>query len=260
MAGASPFRLRESHALVTGGGTGIGAAIAAALGAAGARVSLLGRTRPPLAETARRASLSGTVAIADVAEAAAVDAAISGLVATHGPVTVLINNAGAAESAPLSRTDPALWARMIAVNLTGVFNVTRAVLAHVPEGEPGRVVNIASTAGLKGYAYVTAYSAAKHGVIGFTRALAAELAPSAITVNAVCPGFTETPLLERSVANVMQKTGADRETARARLARLNPQGRFVQPAEVAAAVLWLCSGEAAAITGQAIVVAGGEVT
>lgn len=255
----SPFQIDGSHALVTGGGTGIGAATALALSAAGATVSLLGRTRATLARTAGDLAAAGEIALADVTDAAAVESAIEAMTARHGPVTLLVNNAGDAESAPFSRTDPTLWARMIAVNLTGTYHVTRAMLARFPADRPGRIVNVASTAGLKGYAYVTAYSAAKHGVIGLTRALAVELARSGITVNAVCPGFTESPLFERSIDNIVRKTGSTADAARAQLAALNPQDRIIRPEEVAATVLWLCSAAAGAITGQAIVVAGGEL-
>jgi NAD(P)-dependent dehydrogenase (short-subunit alcohol dehydrogenase family) len=175
------------------------------------------------------------------------------------PVHVLVNNAGQAESAPVSRTSDALWERMLAVNLSGTFYCTRAVLDGMRQAGWGRVVNIASTAGQRGYAYVAAYAAAKHGVVGFTRSLALEVAAAGITVNAVCPGFTDTDMLARSVANIVEKTGRSEEEARAQLAALNPQRRFVTPDDVAASVAWLCTDGAAAVTGQSISVSGGEV-
>ncbi|HEY5789496.1 MAG TPA: SDR family oxidoreductase, partial [Gammaproteobacteria bacterium] len=179
--------------------------------------------------------------------------------AAAGPVEVLVNHAGAARSAPLQRTDLALWQQMLAVNLTGVFLCCRAVLPAMRERGWGRIVNVASTAGLRGYAYVGAYCAAKHGVIGLTRALALETAREGITVNAVCPGYADTEMTRATLENIRAKTGRSAEQALAELVRFNPQGRLVAPAEVAAAVAWLCAPDSAAVTGQAVAVAGGEV-
>ena len=173
--------------------------------------------------------------------------------------TYLVNNAGEAPSAPFVKTDLATWNRVLAVNLSGAYLVTKEIVPDMMEKRAGRVINIASTAGLVGYAYVSAYVAAKHGVIGLTRALALEFARAGITVNAVCPGYTETPMFEQAVANIVAKTKRSADEARATLAASNPQGRVITPLEVADTVLWLASPAARSITGQAIAVAGGEV-
>lgn len=253
--------LQGRHAVVTGAGRGIGAAIAASLAVRGARLTLLGRQRGPL--EALCASLPGGphgTAIADVTDPAQVQSAFGEARSTRGPVAILVNNAGVAESAPFARTSLELWQRMLAVNLTGPFLCTQAALPDMLAAGWGRVVNIASTAGQKGYAYVSAYAAAKHGVIGLTRSLALEVARRGVTVNAVCPGYTDTDLLRASVENIAERTGRGADAARAELAAANPQRRLVQPAEVADAVLWLCGDAAGAINGQSISVSGGEVT
>lgn len=246
------------HALVTGGGRGIGADVARALSRAGFQVTVVGRTQATLAAMVESGDAAGWEQ-ADVTDPAAFATALFRAEAARGPLGVLINNAGAAESAPFARTDRALWDRMLAVNLTAVYEATHAVLPGMVARGWGRVVTIASTAGLTGYPYVAAYVAAKHGVIGLTRALAHEVAQSGVTVNAVCPGFTETDLLRDSIATIMRKTGRSEAEARATLARANPQHRLVRPDEVAAAVLFLCGAGSDAMTGQAIAVAGGEV-
>ena len=251
--------LAGKHALVTGGGTGIGAAIARALGDAGAAVSLAGRRSAPLQEVAARLP-KATAIVADVTREADTLAMADAARAANGPIDILIANAGAAESAPFAATDLPRWQRMLDVNLTGAFLSAKAALPDlVRQGTGyGRIVFIASTAGLKGYPYVAAYCAAKHGLVGLARALAAELATGGVTVNAVCPGFTETPLLEASLAGIAAKTGRTRHDAAAELRRFNPQGRFIAPEEVAQTVLWLCTPAACGITGQAISVSGGE--
>lgn len=250
--------LAGKHAVVTGGGSGIGAATAEALLRAGARVTLMGRDAARLAAQRDTLHALGEVAClsVDVSQEAAVAAAFEQAV----PVDILINNAGQAQAAPFTHTDMALWQRMLDVNLTGVFLCTRAVLPGMLDRGYGRIVNVASTAGQTGYAYVAAYCAAKHGVIGLTRALALEVATKGITVNAVCPGYTETELLRASLDQITSKTSRSEQEARSILLRHNPQHRFVAPEEVANAALWLCMPGSAAITGQSISVSGGEVT
>jgi NAD(P)-dependent dehydrogenase (short-subunit alcohol dehydrogenase family) len=248
---------RSAHVVVTGGGRGIGRATAAQLVRSGATVTVIGRRRAALEETVA-AGEAHFADIADVVNAAAVSEAIA-RAAKRQPIDILIANAGIAESAPFARSDPALFQRMMDVNFMGVVHATQAVLPSMKTRPRGRIIAIASTAGLKGYAYVTAYSAAKHAVVGLVRSLALEFANTPITVNAVCPGFTDTDLVTDSIDNIMKKTGRSREQAVAELAKHNPQGRLVTPQEVADTVLWLCGDGASAITGQAIAVAGGEI-
>ncbi len=245
------------HALVTGGGRGIGREIASTLTRAGITVTVLGRNRATL-DDAVAAGVAHFGGVADVADQAALAAEI-GKAGARQPIDILIANAGAAESAPFAKSDAALFGRMMDVNFMGVVHAMHAVLPAMKQRPYGRIVAIASTAGLKGYPYVSAYCAAKHAVIGLVRSLALELAATRITVNAVCPGFTDTDLVAGSIDNIMQKTGRSREQALAELCRHNPQGRLVRPAEVADTVLWLCGEGAGAITGQAIAVAGGEI-
>jgi NAD(P)-dependent dehydrogenase (short-subunit alcohol dehydrogenase family) len=247
--------LNGKHAVVTGASRGIGLAVARTLHTHGARVTLMARDAAALESAA--AALGGDTAwqAVDVTDQASVEAAF----ARAGAVDILVNNAGQAASASFARTDAALWQRMLDVNLTGAYHCIQAAAPSMLEGGWGRIVNVASTAGLTGYRYVAAYCAAKHGLVGLTRALALELASKGVTVNAVCPGYTETDIVQDAVANIVRKTGRSAEQARAELAAANPQGRLVRPEEVAHAVAMLCMPDAAALNGQAIAVAGGEV-
>jgi NAD(P)-dependent dehydrogenase (short-subunit alcohol dehydrogenase family) len=250
--------LKGRHALVTGGGRGIGRAIAASLVKSGATVTIVGRSPASLEEAIMQGD-AYAAAVADVTDAQAVQRAVREAVERYGPVDLMIANAGGAASAPFMKTGPEVFRQMLDVNLLGVTNTAQAVLGTMTERGFGRIIAVASTAGLKGYPYVSAYCAAKHAVIGFVRALALETAKTGVTVNAVCPGFTDTDLVSESLERIIVKTNRTRDEALAELVKHNPQGRLIDPSEIADAVLWLCGEGARSVTGQAIVVAGGEI-
>jgi len=263
---AVPLSLKPTprRALVTGASRGIGAAVARSLAAAGWHVTLAGRQRGALEEV--RVTLPIAEAVVhdcvelDVTDAASVARAFAEVHARGGALQALVNNAGAVETGPLRSLPTATWDRMLAVNLTGTFLCSQAALAPMLAARAGRIVNIASTAGQKGYAYCTAYAAAKHGVLGLTRSLALEVAAQGLSVNAVCPGYTDTAIVREGVARLVAATGRSEDDALATFTQASPLGRLVEPDEVAATVLWLCAEAPAAFTGQALSVSGGEVT
>ncbi|MEM8496807.1 MAG: SDR family NAD(P)-dependent oxidoreductase [Pseudomonadota bacterium] len=253
--------LSNSHAVVTGGATGIGAAISAALLSSGAKVSIIGRRKNVLLESVAQFpnSSNAQAVVGDVSSADSVDHAFTEARSSFGPVDILLNCAGAAPTMPFHKLKVDEWNEVLAVNLNGVFHCTSAVINEMRERKSGRIINIASTSALKGYAYVSAYCAAKHGVLGLTRALAMETATHGITVNAICPGYTDTDIIRDGVKNIVEKTGRSAAQALETFTNTNPQKRLIDPEEVAETVLWMCSNGSRSITGQAISLSGGEV-
>lgn len=248
----------DRHAVVTGGGTGIGSAIALALAEAGARVTVMGRRLEPLQAVCEGAEKMQAIPC-DVTNRDALEQAIAQATDAFGTVDILVNSAGAAPTAPFLKLSHSDWQQVMAVNLDSVFHCCQLALPQMQQQGWGRIVNIASTAAQRGYAYVSAYSAAKHGVLGLTRSLALETAKKGVTVNAICPGYTDTDIIRQGISNIVEKTGRSEDEALAEFTRSNPQGRLIQPEEVAASVLWLCNELSGSVTGQAISVSGGEV-
>ena len=249
--------VRDRHVVITGGGTGVGAEMARAFAAEGARVTVMGRRAGPLAEVADETGARAEVA--DVTDRESLDVALERARTAQGPVAVALANAGSAPSAPFRKVTAEAFRGSLAVNLEGVFHLWQACHGDMVEAGWGRLLAVASTAGLKGYPYVAPYCAAKHGVVGLTRALAVELGSTGVTANAICPGFIDTPLLADAIGAITRKTGATEAEARARIVAGNPQKRFVEADEVAGAALWLCSDAAAAVSGHALALSGGEV-
>lgn len=247
--------LTGKHAVITGGGSGIGLAIAKSLNEHGANISLMARNLDRLQEAAKGLNNASAIAV-DITSESAVAKAFEGAVNKFGPIDILVNNAGIAETAPLRKTSLEMWQRIMDVNLTGTFLCSKAALNSMTEG---RIINIASTSGLKAYAYTSAYTASKHGVIGLTKTMALELGKSNITVNAICPGFTNTAIVGEALDNIIEKTGRTREEALMELTKDNPEGRLIEPEEIAEMVLWLCSKSAQSTTGQALAIAGGKI-
>jgi len=243
----------NTHVIISGGGTGVGAATAHAFANVGAKVTILGRT----GDTLQAQGLS--YQICDVTDAAEVKIAFEAAREEHGPILTVVANAGAADSVPFAKMTTESLSNMLDVNIVGVFNCWQAALPDMKVGGRGQMIVIASTAGLKGYPYVAGYCAAKHGVIGLTRALSLELAPLGITVNAICPGFTETPMLDRSIKNIVKLTGMSTQDAVKSLKRGNPQKRFIQVDEIAGTALWLCSESARSVNGHTLNLNGGEL-
>jgi len=241
------------HVVITGGGRGIGAEIARRFAAMGDRITVLSRTRDEVEKIADE--VGGYGIRRDVGEPASVEAAFM----AAGPVDILINNAGVARSSPVLKTDVRVWEEHLKVNLTGSFLCALKVLPSMASRGKGRIINVASVAGLKGYPYLAAYCASKHGLVGLTRALAAEYADKGVTVNAICPGYVDSPLLTGAIQNIVEKTGRTIDEVRAELEAQNPQRRFLEASEVASMAVFLASDDARGVNGQAISICGGAL-
>lgn len=252
--------MQDKHVLITGGAQGVGLAVAERFLAAGAKITITGRNEDRLAEAKQALGIVGSVltVAADVSDEAAVTDLFGKADSAHGPVNVLVNNAGISGSAPLGRMSVDHFDEMMAVNARGVFLCSRAAAGPMGKNGGGRIINIASTAGMKGYAYVAAYVASKHAAVGLTRALALELASKNITVNAICPGFIETPMTIQTIRNIVEKTGRSEEEARGELVKFNPQKRLIEVDEIATTAIWLAGDAARSVNGQVIAIDGGE--
>ena len=255
--------LKGQHAVITGGSRGIGAAISNYLAHLGADISLTGRTEKTLAEQANYIRNNYKVkvhtALGNMADELDVGRCFESASKELGSVQILVNNAGVGKSAPFHRMETNLWNEIIGLNLTGTYLCTKQVFSEMRESGYGRIVNISSTVGLRGYPYIAAYCASKHGVIGLTRTLALECVKKGITVNAICPGYTDTDLVSEAVDAIVEKTGKERTEIQSEIDNMSPMGRMVTPDEVAETVAWICLPSSASITGQSIVVSGGAV-
>lgn len=255
---AKVVNLSGKHCLVTGGGTGVGAAISVHLAACGANVTITGRREAPLKAISEKID-NMSYCVCDVTSQTEIATSFAAARTVFGPIDIAVANAGAADSKPFGKLTTADLNAMLDVNLLGVFHTFQAVLPDMLSARWGRLITMASTAGLKGYGYVSAYSAAKHAAVGLTRSLAMEVARKGITANAICPSYVDTPMTKRTIDNIMTQTGRDQQATTQALIAGNPQGRLIQPAEIADTVAFLCGDQAAAINGQAISLSGGEI-
>ena len=255
--------LKGQHALITGGSRGIGAAISNALAALGANISLLARDNNALKTQSDHLKSEFGANIfytsTDITNENEIESSFEKSVKTNGNIDILINNAGIGKSMPFHKMNLDFWKSTLDLNLTGTFLCTKQVYENMRERGYGRIINISSTVGLRGYPYIAAYTASKHAVIGLTRTLALEAVKKGITVNAICPGYTETDLVSEAIDNIAKTSGRDKFTVKTEIENMSPMGRLVTPEEVAESVAWLCLPSSASITGQAIIVAGGSV-